>query len=91
MKDFIVGILLLEVVPPGFEPGTHGFSVRCSTNCAMAPFLTKKMFAKRSCSSFADAKVGVFCQSAKFLLKKIANTVNLRNFAVGFELRAIGK
>jgi len=25
------------------------------------------------------------------LLKKIANTVNLRNFAVGFELRAIGK
>ena len=26
-----------EVVPPGFEPGTHGFSVRCSTNWAMAP------------------------------------------------------
>ncbi len=21
-----------EVVPPGIEPGTHGFSVRCSTN-----------------------------------------------------------
>ncbi len=20
------------VVPPGIEPGTHGFSVRCSTN-----------------------------------------------------------
>ena len=24
--------LLNEVVIPGFEPGTHGFSVRCSTN-----------------------------------------------------------
>ena len=23
---------LLTVVPPGFEPGTHGFSIRCSTN-----------------------------------------------------------
>ena len=22
----------LYVVPPGIEPGTHGFSVRCSTN-----------------------------------------------------------
>ena len=22
----------LQVVPPGIEPGTHGFSVRCSTN-----------------------------------------------------------
>ncbi len=22
----------VEVVPPGIEPGTHGFSVRCSTN-----------------------------------------------------------
>ena len=22
----------LFVVPPGIEPGTHGFSVRCSTN-----------------------------------------------------------
>ena len=21
-----------KVVPPGIEPGTHGFSVRCSTN-----------------------------------------------------------
>ena len=21
-----------NVVPPGIEPGTHGFSVRCSTN-----------------------------------------------------------
>jgi hypothetical protein len=21
-----------EVVPPGIEPGTHGFSVHCSTN-----------------------------------------------------------
>jgi len=21
-----------RVVPPGIEPGTHGFSVRCSTN-----------------------------------------------------------
>ena len=24
--------LLIEVVPAGFEPATHGFSVRCSTN-----------------------------------------------------------
>ena len=23
---------ILKVVPPGIEPGTHGFSVRCSTN-----------------------------------------------------------
>ena len=22
---------LLDVVPPGFEPGTHGFSIHCST------------------------------------------------------------
>ena len=26
------GLLLFAVVPPGIEPGTHGFSVRCSTN-----------------------------------------------------------
>ncbi len=25
------------VVPPGFEPGTHGFSVHCSTNWAKVP------------------------------------------------------
>ena len=24
--------VVLEVVSPGIEPGTHGFSVRCSTN-----------------------------------------------------------
>ncbi len=23
---------IIFVVPPGIEPGTHGFSVRCSTN-----------------------------------------------------------
>ena len=23
---------IFQVVPPGIEPGTHGFSVRCSTN-----------------------------------------------------------
>ena len=23
---------VFEVVPPGIEPGTHGFSVHCSTN-----------------------------------------------------------
>jgi hypothetical protein len=26
------GLHLKAVVPPGIEPGTHGFSVRCSTN-----------------------------------------------------------
>ena len=29
----------MNVVPPGIEPGTHGFSVRCSTNWAMVPRL----------------------------------------------------
>lgn len=33
MKHFGV----LQVVPPGIEPGTQGFSVLCSTNWAMAP------------------------------------------------------
>jgi hypothetical protein len=28
MRDFQFN----DVVPPGIEPGTHGFSVRCSTN-----------------------------------------------------------
>ena len=28
---------LLEVVLSGLEPPTHGFSVRCSTNWAIAP------------------------------------------------------
>ena len=28
----IVGLMKGGVVPPGIEPGTHGFSVRCSTN-----------------------------------------------------------
>ena len=28
---------VLQVVPPGIEPGTQGFSVLCSTNWAMAP------------------------------------------------------
>ena len=26
------GLMKGGVVPPGIEPGTHGFSVRCSTN-----------------------------------------------------------
>jgi hypothetical protein len=25
-------VFVLKVVPPGIEPGTHGFSVHCSTN-----------------------------------------------------------
>ena len=29
---FSVAIIRGLVVPPGIEPGTHGFSVRCSTN-----------------------------------------------------------
>ena len=33
IQDFsIVGLMKGGVVPPGIEPGTHGFSVRCSTN-----------------------------------------------------------
>ena len=28
----IKGLNLFLVVPPGIEPGTHGFSVHCSTN-----------------------------------------------------------
>ena len=28
----ITGLMKGGVVPPGIEPGTHGFSVRCSTN-----------------------------------------------------------
>ena len=30
--NFISEIRLFEVVPPGIEPGTQGFSVLCSTN-----------------------------------------------------------
>ena len=31
MKHAIFDVLHCRVVPPGIEPGTHGFSVRCST------------------------------------------------------------
>lgn len=31
-KTFQKGRSNFQVVPPGIEPGTHGFSVRCSTN-----------------------------------------------------------
>ena len=35
-QEFIMkgGVVIMKggVVPPGIEPGTHGFSVRCSTN-----------------------------------------------------------
>ena len=51
-----------EVVPPGIEPGTHGFSVRCSTNWAMAPFL----FCNEWCFSIASAKVRHFSETTKF-------------------------
>ena len=30
--ETIAGLMKGGVVPPGIEPGTHGFSVRCSTN-----------------------------------------------------------
>ena len=30
--NFIAEVRLFEVVPPGIEPGTQGFSVLCSTN-----------------------------------------------------------
>ncbi len=32
LKVFGFLFSFFEVVPPGIEPGTHGFSVRCSTN-----------------------------------------------------------
>ena len=35
------------VVPPGIEPGTHGFSVRCSTNSAKAPYSVLQSFRLR--------------------------------------------
>ena len=31
-SGFYVILLFFAVVPPGFEPGTQGFSVLCSTN-----------------------------------------------------------
>gem|GEM_PF-2750769 len=31
-SDLAIGQIAIKVVPPGIEPGTHGFSVRCSTN-----------------------------------------------------------
>jgi hypothetical protein len=31
-KKSYISVRLLEVVPPGFEPGTQGFSVLCSTD-----------------------------------------------------------
>ena len=31
-KTFAGFVMKGGVVPPGIEPGTHGFSVRCSTN-----------------------------------------------------------
>ena len=30
--NLITEVRLFEVVPPGIEPGTQGFSVLCSTN-----------------------------------------------------------
>ena len=35
----IHNVFYFEVVPPGIEPGTQGFSVLCYTNGAMTPFL----------------------------------------------------
>ena len=32
LSTFAGFIMKGGVVPPGIEPGTHGFSVRCSTN-----------------------------------------------------------
>ena len=33
VKAFVFcNLRFYQVVPPGIEPGTHGFSVRCSTN-----------------------------------------------------------
>ena len=52
-----------EVVPPGIEPGTQGFSVLCSTNWAMAPTFTNRDL------SFAGAKVILFSGSCKFFGK----------------------
>ena len=31
-KPRLVKVAVFNVVPPGIEPGTHGFSVHCSTN-----------------------------------------------------------
>ncbi len=31
-KPINFSVMGLFVVPPGIEPGTHGFSVHCSTN-----------------------------------------------------------
>ena len=38
MKKFV---FIFEVVPPRIELGTHGFSVRCSTNWAKAPIVLR--------------------------------------------------
>ena len=36
-KKAILRIAFFDVVPPGIEPGTQGFSVLCSTNWAKVP------------------------------------------------------
>ena len=53
-------LCLSDVVPPGIEPGTQGFSVLCSTNWAMAPLFfagTKVEQRFRSCKYFSI----IFC------------------------------
>ena len=64
MKHFGV----LQVVPPGIEPGTQGFSVLCSTNWAMAPsFCSCKDRVKSLISKINEMKM----RKNNFLWKKL--------------------
>ena len=75
-SGFYCLLLFLKVVPPGIEPGTQGFSVLCSTNWAMAPFL------------FCVAKVWKLFQSTKQswnIFEKISNyTVLIKKVEIFF-------
>ena len=41
-----------EVVLPGIEPGTQGFSVLCSTNWAIAPLVCYSVVTGGKCKTF---------------------------------------
>ncbi len=68
----LLGSFFIEVVDPGLEPGTHGFSIRCSTNWANPPQLP---------ALIGSAKISIILFNPNVGLKKTKNYRETGNYS----------
>ena len=80
-NSLIIQLLaIFLVVPPGIEPGTQGFSVLCSTNWAMAPFV----YCNRCLFPDCECKDRTFFFTVQIFSRKSLKNFSLCHFCYTF-------